>query len=105
MTLIRVVLFLAIGALVTLVRFGFPRSSWIGFLGVRLLVVELIDLMRASVKSFAIRGGVKATRELKETTAKINISKRVLQLKVVNNNVHGRRKRHEKMAGFSCIGL
>ena len=32
MTLIRVVVFLAIGALVTLVRFGFPRSSRIGFL-------------------------------------------------------------------------
>ena len=64
-TLIRVVVFLAIGALVTLGRFGFPRSSRVGFLRVLLLVVELVDLMRASVKSFAISGEVSGTRKLK----------------------------------------
>ena len=103
MTLIRVVVFLAIGALVTLGRFGFPRSSRVGFLGVRLLIGELVDLMRASVKSFAIRGEVRGTRKLKKTTADINISKRILRLKVVNDIVHGRRKRHEKVACFSFI--
>ena len=105
MTLIRVVVFLTIGALVTLGRFGFPRSSRVGFLGVLLLVGELVDHMRASVKSFAIRAEVRGTRKLKETTANINISKRILRLKVVNNIVHARRKRHEKVACFSFIGL
>ena len=104
-TLIRVVVFLAIGALVTLGRFGFPRSSRVGFLGILLLIGELVDLMRASVKSFAIRGEVRGTRKLKETTADINISKTVLRLKVVNDIVHGRRKRHEKVACFSFIWL
>ena len=61
--------------------------------------------MTASVKSFAIRGEVRGTRKLKETTANINISKRVLRLKVVNDVVHGRRKRHEKVTCFGFIGL
>ena len=104
-TLIRVVVFLAIGVQVTLEWFGFPRSSRVGFLGVLLLVGELVDHMRASVKSFSIKGGVRGTRKLKETTSYINISKRVLRLKVVNDIVHGRRKRDEKMACFSFIGL
>ena len=64
-TLIRVVVFVAIGALVTLWRFGFPRSSMVGFLRVLLLVGELVDLMGASVKSFAIGGEVIGTRKLK----------------------------------------
>ena len=98
-------MFLAIGALVTLGRFGFPRSSRVGFLGVLLLVLELLDLMRASVKRFVISGEVRRTRELKKTTANINISKRVLRLKVVNNIVHERRKRYQKVACFSFICL
>ena len=102
-TIIRVVVFLAIVALVTLGRFGFPRSSRVGFLGVLFLVVELDDLMRANVKSFAIGGEVRGTREHKETTANIDISKRILRLKVVNDIVHGRRKRHKEMACFSFI--
>ena len=61
--------------------------------------------MRASVKSFAIRGEVRGTRKLKKTAADINISKRVLRLKVVNDIVHRRRKRHEKVACFRFIGL
>ena len=104
-TLIRVVVFLAIVVLVTLGRFGFPRSCRVGFLVVLFLVVELVDLMRASVKSFAIGGEVRGTRKLKKTTANIKISKRVLRLKVVNDIVHRRGKRHEKMACFSFIGL
>ena len=104
-TVIWVILFLAIGALVTLERFGFPRSSSVGFLGVLLLVVELVDLMRASVQSFAIRREVRGTRKLKKTTPNINISKRVLRLKVVNDIVHGRRKRHKEVACFGFIGL
>ena len=104
-TLVLVVVFLAIGVVLTLVRFGFPRLSWIGFLIVPLLVVELVDFMIASIKSFAIIGDVRATRKLKQTTANINISKRVLRLKVVNNIVHGRRKRPDKVACFGFIGL
>ena len=104
-TLIWVVVFLVIGALVTLGRFGFPRSSRVRFLVVLFLVVELVDLMRMSVKSFAIRGEVRGTRKLKETTANINISKRVLQLKVVNDIVHGRGKLDEKVACFGFIAL
>ena len=103
-TLIGVVVFLAIGALFTLVRFGFPWSSRVGFLGVLLFIIELVDFVRASVKSFAISGEVRRTRKLKKTTANINISKRMLRLKVVNDIVHGRRKRHEKVACFSFIG-
>ena len=104
-TLTWVVVFLAIGALVTLERFGFPKSSRVGFLGVLLLVVELVDFMRVSGKSFAIRGEVRRTRKLKKRTAKINISKRVLRLNVVNDIVHVRRKRHEKVACVGFIGL
>ena len=44
-TLIWVLIFLAIGELVTLDRFGFHRSSRVGFLRVLILVVELVDLM------------------------------------------------------------
>ena len=77
-TLIVVVVFLAIGALVTLGRFGFPRSSRVGFHGVLLLMGEFLELMRASIKILAIRGEVCGTRKLKKTTVNINISKRVL---------------------------
>ena len=77
-TIIRVVVFLAIGALVTLCSFGFPRSSRVGFLGVLLLIIELVDVIRASVKSFAIGGEVRGGRKLQETTANINISNRIL---------------------------
>ena len=61
--------------------------------------------MSERVKTFAIAGNVRGTRKLKKMTASIYISKRVLQLKVVNDIVHGRRKRHEKLACFSFIGL
>ena len=105
MTLVWVIVFLTIGALVILVRFGFPRSSRVGFLEVLLLVVGFVDLMRASVKSFAIRGEVSGTRKLKKTTANINISERVLRLEVVNDIIHRRGTRHEKVACFSFIGL
>ena len=104
-TLISVVVFFAIRARVTLVRFGFSRSSRVGFLGGLLLVVELIDLMRASIESFAIRGEVRGTRKLKQTTANINSSKRILVWKVVNNIIHGSRKRHETVACCCSIGL
>ena len=104
-TLIRVLVFLAIGALVTLGRFGFPRSSRVGFLGVLLVVGELVDLIRASVESFAISAGVRGTRKLKATTSNINMSNRVLRLKVVNDIVHRSMKRPETMAFFSFIGL
>ena len=57
-TLIRVVVFLAIGALVTLGRFGFPRTSGVGSLGDPLVIVAFVDFMRASVESLAIRGKV-----------------------------------------------
>ena len=64
-TLIRVVVFLAIGALVTLVRFGCRRTSAVGFLGVLLLISGFVDFMRASVESLAIRGEVSGTRKVK----------------------------------------
>ena len=104
-TLMRVVVLLAIGVLVTLGRFCFPRTSEVGFLTVLLLIGGFVDFMRASVESLAIAGEVSGTRKLKKTTANINISKRVLQWKVVNDIVHGRRKRHEKVSCFSFIGL
>ena len=104
-TLIRVVVCLAIGLLVSLRRFGFPRSSRVGFLPVLLLLVGLVDLMTAIVESFAMRGEVRVTRKLQETTANINISQRVLRLQVGQDIVHGRRKRHEKVAYFGFIGL
>ena len=63
-TLISVVVILAIGGLVTLVRLGFTRTSRVRFLVVLLLIVELVDLMRASVQSFAIREEVRETRKL-----------------------------------------
>ena len=104
-TLIGVVVCLAIGAPVTLRRFGFPRSSRVVFLLVHLLGGELADLIRASVKSFALRGEVRRIRKLKETTANIIISKGVLRLKLVNDIVHATRKRHEKVGCFSFMGL
>ena len=61
--------------------------------------------MSASVESLAMGGEVSGTRKLEKTTANINISKRVLRLKVVNNIIHGRRKRHKKVACFGFIGL
>ena len=61
--------------------------------------------MRASVKSCIIRGEVGGTRKLKQTTANMNISQTVLRLEVVNDIVHGRRKRHEKVASFSFMRL
>ena len=56
MTLLEVVMYLAIGALVTLGRSGFYRPSRARLLVVLLLVVKLVDFVSASVKSFAIRG-------------------------------------------------
>ena len=70
-----------------------------------LLVGELVDLMSTSVKSFAIGGEVRGTEKLKEATANINISKRVLRLKVVNDIGHGRGKRHKTVACFGLIAL
>ena len=61
--------------------------------------------MRGSVESFAMGGEVSGTRKLNKTTANINISKRVLRLQVVNNIVHGRRNRHEKVGCVAFIGL
>ena len=97
--------FLAIVALVTLGRFGFPRLSRVRFRGVLFLVVELVDLMLMSVKSLSIRGEVGGTRKLKQTTANIIISKRVRRLTVANDIVHARGRRHEKVACFGFIGL
>ena len=91
-TLIWVLGFLAIAELVTLDRFGFHRWSRVGFLRVLILVVELVDLMRASVKGFAIRAEVRETRPIMKTTANINISERILRLKAVTHIVHGRCK-------------
>ena len=105
MTHIWVVVFLAIAALFTILRVGIPRSSRVGFLRVLLLIMELVDLLKASVRSFAIRGQAIGTRKFRETTANITISKRVRRLKVVNSSVHGRRKRHENMSSFGVIGL
>ena len=99
------IVFLGIGALFTLGRFGFPRSTRVGFLQVHRLVVQLDDLMRPRVKTFAIRAEVGGNRHLKCTTAIINISMRVLRLQVVNDIIYGRRKRHERMACFVVIGL
>ena len=104
-TLMRMVMFVVIRALLTLGRFCFPRSSRVGFLGVLFLVVGLVDLMRAIVKSFAIREEVRVTRKLKKKTANINISKRILRLKVVNDIVHGRTKGYGKVACFGFIEL
>ena len=61
--------------------------------------------MGASVESLAMRGQVRRTKKLKQTTANINISKRVLRLKVVNDIVHRRGKSHEKVASVTSIGL
>ena len=105
MTLISVIMFRAIGALVTLLRFGFLRSRRVGLLGVLLLVVGFVDLMGVSGKSVAIRGEVSRTRMLKKTTANINISKRVLRVEVGNYIIHRRGKRCEQMPCFSFIGL
>ena len=58
-------MFLAIGALVTLGRFGFARSSRVAFLGVLLIIGGFVDLMQARVESLAIRGEVSRTRKLK----------------------------------------
>ena len=77
-THIRVIVFLAIGGLVTLDRFAFARSSRIGFVVVVLLVVKLVYLLSVTVESFAIAREVRGTRKHKETTANINLSKRVL---------------------------
>ena len=105
MTLLRVIGFLAIGALVTLACFGFPSSSRVGFLSFLLLVVELVDLLRARIKRLPIRGEVRGTRKLRKMPANIDISKRVFRLKLFNDIVHERRKRHEKVTCFGFIGL
>ena len=97
--------FLPIGALVTLVRFGFPRSSLIGFVEVLFLVVELVDLVRVTVESWAIQAEVRVTSEIEYTTANINISYRVLRSTVVNDIEYGRSMRHEKVARIGFIGL
>ena len=96
---------LAIVALVTLVRFGFPRSSGVGFIVVLRLVVELVDLMRESVKSLPIRVEVRWTSKLEKTPANINISQMIHKLMVVNDIVHRRRKRHTKVAFVGFIRL
>ena len=46
---------LVIGALVTLERFGFPRSIRVGFVTLLVLIVGFVDLMRGCVESFATR--------------------------------------------------
>ena len=61
--------------------------------------------MSASIKRFAIVEEVSGTGKFKKTPPIINISKRVLRLKVVNDIVHGRGKRHEKLACFGFIRL
>ena len=58
------VVFLPIEALVTLVRFGFPSSSLIGFVEVLFLVVELVDLVRATVESCAIQAEVRVNSKI-----------------------------------------
>ena len=105
MALIGVVVCLAIGVLIALARFGFPRSSRVGFLGVPLPIGGFVDLMGARIESLAIAEEVSGTRKLKKMTTSINISTRILRLKVVNNIVHGRRKSHKKVAGFGFLGL
>ena len=62
-TLSRVVVSLAIGAMVTLGSFGFTRSGRIGFPAVLLLLVEQVHLIRAKVQRFGIRGEVGETRK------------------------------------------
>ena len=104
-TIIRVDVLLAIGARVTLGRFGFPKSSRVGFLAVLLHIVELVDHIRVSIKSFKMWREVSGTRELKEMSANINISTRILWLNVVNDILYGRRKRHERMVCYDFIGL
>ena len=74
-TLIRLVMFLGIGVLVNCGTFSRHRSSRVMFLEVLLLVGELVDLRRGSIKSFPIRGEVSSTRRLYQRTANINISK------------------------------
>ena len=73
--LMRVIVFSAIGALVTIRRFRFPCSSRIRYLTVLVFVVKLTYIMRARVKSFAIVAELKGTRNLKKITDNINIGK------------------------------
>ena len=59
--------------------------------------------MRGSVQGFVGRGEVRGTGKLQKTTADINMSQRMLRLKVVNDIVHVRCKHHDKMSYFSVI--
>ena len=86
---------LAIEALMTLVWFGFPRSCSVGLLVV-LLIVGCIDLMTASVKTFACRGEVSAIRKFKQIVANIDLSERAYKLQVVNPIIYGRWKRQPR---------
>ena len=95
-------MFLAIGALVTLERSGFAWSCRLGFLAVCLLVSRLVDFMRSIVKSFAISGEVRATKNVIETAAKINTSTRIPRVMVVNDIVYAGGKRDENVV---CFGL
>ena len=94
-----------IGALITLRRIGFARSSRLGFYRVLLLVIEHIDLMRESVESFAISGEVRGISMLQKKSANINITERVRRLNVVNHSIYGRGKRLEKVAPLSFIAV
>ena len=94
-TLIGVLMFWAMGALVTLSRFGISRLNRIRFLRVVFLIVELVELMRARVASFTIGREFKRDRNRENTVPDIDIRKRVLRFHVANNIVHGRRKRHK----------
>ena len=102
-TLTRVVVSLAIGAMVTLGSFGFTRSGRIGCPPVLLLLVEQVHLIRARVERFGIRGEDGETRKFYMTTMNMNMSKRIQRLKVVNHIVAARRKSHEKVACFVFI--
>ena len=102
---ISVVVFLTIEALVTLVRFGFHRSSGVGLQLVLLLPGKLVALMRVSDKCFAIEANVRGTGMHEQKTANNNMRKIVLALKVVNYKVHERGKTHKKVACFGFIGL
>ena len=104
-TSMMVVVLRAIRALGTLVRFVISRSSIVPFLCIPLLVVELVDPMCTPIECFTIRAEVRGIRELKKTTAHINISKRILRLKLVNDIVNRRGESHKKMTCYGFIGL
>ena len=61
--------------------------------------------MGASVARFTIEGEVSGTRRLKKPTAKINITNRILRLKVLNDILYGIEWRHEKLVFSYHMGL